>query len=221
MKKLNAESPSSSGGLESKRRQVFPPNRDGQIRKGVACLAVLEDMPSYEPLVRNWQEATELSMIAPWAMACHNSLKARVYDQIAGGTSEQKEYVLLKCSAQIFQNSLDSLELRHDITIDEFACFITTQKLSWEAIGMYFTAVGLAAMTIDDMGTFRSRSSSDMQYSLGKKMLEASDTCLSFCEELGHRTDPEAWLLCENLHLCSLVEGDASMNAESSSHASC
>ena len=215
LKSLYADSPADNGNLESKRKRLFLPNRDSQIRKGAACLALLEDMLVYEPLVSKWQESADISMIAPWTMACHYSLKARVYDQLVGGTNEHKEQVLLDCSNQIFENSLTGLELRHDLTIDGFACLMTSQKLLWEAVGMYFTAVGLAAMTIDDMGAFRSRSSSDMQYCLGKQMLEASDTCKSFCEELGRGNDPELWLVVENTHLCSLVEGDASMKAES------
>ena len=41
-------------------------------------------------------------------------------------------------------------------------------------------------------------------------MLEATDICVSFCEELGDLSDAETWLYSANVHLVSLVEGDAS-----------
>lgn len=44
---------------------------------------------------------------------------------------------------------------------------------------------------------------------LAKTMLEASDTCISLCEELRQMTDAEVFLYCENAHLASIIEGHA------------
>ena len=45
---------------------------------------------------------------------------------------------------------------------------------------------------------------------MGKRMLDASTTCLTFCEEFGNLTDPELWVMSDNGFLSSIVDGDNS-----------
>lgn len=181
MKDLYPVHSTPNGRSEERRHRLFVANRESQIRKGAACLALIADLPSYELAVKKWQEAAEISMIRPWTMACFFSLKSALYDHLAiATTSEQKEKLLLDCSAQIFENSLQTLDLNQDTTIDGFACQMTSQRLRWEAVGIYFTSIGLAIMTNDSLGFARSKSLSHMQWVLAKQMLEASDLCISF-----------------------------------------
>ena len=182
-------------------------NRDSKIRRGAACLSLLRDLPTYDLLIRKWQVGADLSMIAPWTTACQSSMKSEVYDHL-GPSDDEVERQLLRCSARIFDNMLRPVNLTRDYTLDQYGDQFTASNIRWEAVGIYYTAVGLAAMVVEDISA--APNSADRRYYLANQMLEASDMCLSFCEEYQQVTDPEIWVLCENLHMCTLVTGDAS-----------
>jgi hypothetical protein len=189
------------------------PDMDYYIRKGAACLALLEDFPFYEPIVRIWDAQNPISMIVSWVAACESSVK-NLYLQMTASTNNQVKQMILDSSAHIFENSFRPLTLEKECTVDQFVDMITGQNLRWEVVGMFYTAVGLAAMTVDDCHLVSQGSAErygiDTRRRLGRKMLEASDTCKALCERAGQLTDPESWLYCENAHLSTLVEGDAS-----------
>ena len=185
-------------------RRVYSPGRDSQVQKGANCLALLQNMDTYKTLIDKWNTSVELSMIAPWIRACQSSVEADVYHHLANPVGRHIY------AAKVFENSLRPLATRREHTMDDFAALMTGRNLRWEAIGMYLTAVGLAALTVNDAGQ-AGRRTQEARYYLAKQMLEASDVCISFCEELGQLTDPGLWLTVENTHLCSVLEGDASM----------
>ena len=189
------------------REQFFLLNRDSKIRTGAACLTLLRDWPTYDILVRKWQSGAELSMIAPWIIACQSSMKTEVYDRL-GTSDDEIEHQLLHCSARIFDNTLRPLNLQRGWTLDQYGDQFTAGNIRWEAVGIFYAAVGLAAMVVEDVSA--APDSAEKRYFLAKQMLEASDMCISFCEEFQQLTDPEMWLICENLHMCTLVTGDAS-----------
>lgn len=182
-------------------------NCDSKTRNGAACLSLLRDWPTYDILVRKWYAEADLSMIAPWVVACQSCVKTEVYDRL-GTSDDEVEQQLLRCSARIFDNTLRPLTLQRDWTVDQYTDQFTAGNIRWETVGMFYTVVGLATMAVEDISA--APSSAEKRYFLAKQMLEASDMCISFCEEFQHVTDPEMWLICENLHICTLVAGDAS-----------
>jgi hypothetical protein len=193
--------------IHSKREQFYSLNLDSKIRNGAACLSLLRDWPTYDILIRKWRSVAELSMIAPWVKACQYSMKTEVYDRL-GNSDHEVEEQLLRHSARIFDNTLRPLDLPRGCTLDQYGAQFTGENIRWETVGMFYTAVGLAAMVVEDISA--APNSAEKRYFLAKQMLEASDMCISFCEEFQQVTDPEMWLICENFHTCTLVTGDAS-----------
>jgi len=203
---LHPELPGNGDATHSKREKFYSLDRDSKIRNGAACLSLLRNLPAYEPLLRKWHLGTDLSMKVPWIIACESSMRTEVYDLL--GTSDEVDQQLLRISARIFDNTVRPLDLQRGCTLDQYGDKFTAGNLRWEAVGIFFSAVGFAAMVVEDVSA--EPNSSEKRYFLAKQMLEASDTCISFCEEFQQLTDPEIWLICENLHNCTLVEGDAS-----------
>lgn len=196
-----------SDAIFSKRERFYFFNRDTKIRSGAACLSLLRDWPTYDNLLRKWHKGAELSMIAPWVIGCQDSMKTEVYDRIRDSTDDVEEQ-LLRCSARIFDNTLKPLEVPRGCTLDQYGDQFAAGNTRWETVGTFYTAVGLAAMVVKDNNA--APNSAEKRYVLAKQMLEASDLCISFCEEFQQVTDPEMWMICENLHMCTLVTGDGS-----------
>jgi hypothetical protein len=192
--------------VQKKHGQFYSLNRETKIKSGAACLSLLRDWPEYDLLIRKWPDVA-FSIIAPWIIACQYSVKTEVYDRL-GNSDEEREEQLLRCSARIFENTLRPLDLQRGCTLDQYGDNFTAGNIRWETVGIFYTAVGLAAMVVEDISA--APSSAEKRYFLAKEMLEASDMCISYCEEFQQVTDPELWLMCENLRMCTLVTGDAS-----------
>jgi hypothetical protein len=207
LQSLHLDFARNANAIHSKREQFYSVNRDSKIRSGAACLSLLRDWPTYDILLRKWRSGADILMIAPWLNACEHSMKTEVYDRL-GNSDDEVEEQLLRYSARIFDNTLRPLELPQGCTLDEYSCQFTGANTRWEAVGMFYTAVGLAAMVAEDIRA--APNSAEKRYFLAKQMLEASDMCISFCEEFQQVTDPEIWLISENLHTYTLVTGDAS-----------
>jgi hypothetical protein len=89
------------------------------------------------------------------------------------------------------------------------------QNLRWEAVGMFFTTVGLRAINarvnVRHLAAGSGGLSMRQRAVLARRMLEGGQMCLSFCEKTGHMVDPEIWLSLELSHLASVVEDDSSI----------
>lgn len=188
-------------------RRLYLPNRDSQIKKGMTCLAVLVDCPTLGPTITQWQQYY-FTVMTPFISAIEQSVRTTIYSAIANAQGEELEAVLAQKSAEIYKNSMEEFKIPPGCTIDEYASILADPKcLRWDVVGLYFSICGLSACyTAQGI----SRTIIEERRRLAKTMLEASDTCISLCEELGQMTDAEIYLYCENAHLVSVVEGDAS-----------
>jgi hypothetical protein len=139
---------------------------------------------------------------------CLLSIKRDLYDPFVKAKSG---LALLHASEMLFKNSSKPLKMPLNMTFRQYHTLFTGENLRWEAIGMLFTAVGLSAsiMLAADATLELTKISSMDKRSLAHRMLDASDTCIAFCEESGHLNDPGMWLIYENFLLMSLVNGDS------------
>jgi hypothetical protein len=188
-------------------RRLYPPNRESQIKKGMSCLALLADLPMMEPMISQWQQLYFcVTIMSPFTSAIQKAVKSSIHSAIANAHGSELEDILAEKSAEIYRNSMLEFRAPPNCSLDQYATLMA-DPLRWDAIGIYFTACGLSACYANQGA---SRSIIEQRRQLAKVMLEASDTCISLCEELGQMTDQETWLYCENAHLVSVVEGDAS-----------
>lgn len=190
-------------------KRLYMPNRDHQVKKGMSVLAAFVEHSNLEFWMTVWQQHYDsVTIMGPFASALKVSVGAYLYGAISQVQSSEIEGLLAQKSAEIYRNSMVEFRIPEGCTIDQYGAILADpQRLRWDALGLYFTAVGLGATHSNEAD---SRTAIEERRRLAKTMLEASDTCLSLCEELGQMTDAEVFLSCENAHLASLVEGDAS-----------
>lgn len=191
----------------------YTPDRLSQIRRGAACLAILQDMSMLEPLVRIWyQQSNIFHLSAPWVPLCIDALKEQIYAKLRGLYNEERENLLMELSAHIFQNTLKPLEAGKGDSPLEFARSWITESLRWEAVAAFLTAAGITSMVLyhDWNNVSGARELQRPEPQMAKRMLDASQVCLSFCEEAGQLSDPELWVMADNTFLSSVVDGDAS-----------
>jgi len=183
---------------------------DTLVKEGAAVLALLSDLPIYEPFVEQWLDyARGIALIAPFMPQCMVSIKRDLYDPFVKARSGQ---ALLHASEMLFKNSSKPLKLPPNMNFRQYHTLFTGENLRWEAVGMLFTAVGLSASTMlaTDATLVVTKTASIDKRGLAHRMLEASDASIAFCEQAGHLNDPGMWLTYENFLLMSLVIGDSS-----------
>src|ERR1700733_9053196 len=139
---LHPELPGNDDATHNRRENFYSYDRDSKIRNGAACLSLLQNMPAYDPLLRKWRLGAKLYMTAPWLVACDSSMRTEVYDLL--GTSDEMDEQLLRISARIFANTLRPLDLQRGCTLDQYGDKFTGENLRWEAVRIFFSAVGFA-----------------------------------------------------------------------------
>jgi hypothetical protein len=194
--------------------QLYLPNRESQIIRGMKCLALLTEMPEFDTLLRSRHSifASTHMLMTPFMYPLQASIRKSLYKDLAAAPASKRDSVLFRQSSRIWQSSLEDMALPDRCSIQEYSDILSDpNRLRWVAVGLFFNAVGLAALYAQDSEPRRVFAE---RRRLAKRMLEASDTCISFCEELGDLSDAETWLYGANTHLVSLVEGDASTYTE-------
>jgi hypothetical protein len=199
----------SEGTAHGPAKRLYVPNRESQVIKGTSCLAAFVEHQNLGNFIEHWQQLYDcVSTISPFTSALSLSVGTYLYGAIAQAQGNEVEKVLKQKSAEIYRNSLEEFAIPPGCTIEKYGSMLADpSKLRWDTLGLYFTAVGLGA---SHWNQGASRAITEARRGLAKKMLEASDTCISLCEELGQMTDAEVFLYCENAHLSSIIEGDAS-----------
>jgi hypothetical protein len=181
-----------------------------KIADGAAVLALLADLPSFEPIATRWAERwRELSLMAPILPACLKSIKTDLYEPFI---KMQTERALSNASRLLFRNLLKVLKSPPYCTFEQYTSSLTGENLRWETVGIFFTACGLACYNSsaeDPLLDFVGHRPGDKRL-LSRRMLEASNACIAFLDDAGHLNDPGMWLTEGNCILTSQILGDAS-----------
>ena len=199
----------------------FPIYSQHHINLGTTVLSHFLEFPFFESFINDLRKhSLGTSLISPWITYICDSIKRDLcepllqsWDQV--GDSHQHDRRQEHLSRRIFSNTSAALEYNGQCSLQHFASLFTGENLRWEAVGMFFTGVGLGAINVQilrDQDARGSRGLSSKQRAvLARRMLEAGQICLSFCEKTGHYVEPEIWLSFELAHLASVVDGDSSM----------
>ncbi len=191
----------------------LPDYLEDQIDAGAAILSHLQDFPLLEYLVCEWRSAIfGSSVFLTWIDYVSDSIKTLLYEPMHSLNKAGNGSVPHKLSRWLFHNSLHPFKFNGHCTVKQFAALFTGEGLRWQAVGIFFTAASIATITrgetspaLGSIGGMNSRRRSVF----ARRLLEVGQTCLNFCEKIGHLTDPEIWLAFEIAHVSSVVEGDA------------
>ncbi len=130
----------------------------------------------------------------------------------------KKEQGLLALAEKLFQNTAKPLRPPGSASMLEYARMVNGQDVRWETIGVLLATLGLCIMpaTSRDAEILKSHSSPTRQ-SMCKRLIQATNSCLKFCDGSGSINDPVLWILGCNLILLTQFYGDSSGYAPSCS----
>ena len=201
----------------------FPIYSQHHVDLGANILSHFLEFPFFESFVNGLRQyATGSSLISPWIAYIADSIKTDLYGPLLqswerNGEGLQHDRLQEHLSRRIFNNTAAALDYNGQCSLEHFASLFMGQNLRWEAVGMFFTAVGLGAINVRVLPRRGSQIGEDLSSRqravLARRMFEAGQLCLSFCEKTGHMVDPEIWLCFELTHLSSVVDGDSSMRS--------
>ncbi|KAJ9130756.1 C6 transcription [Pleurostoma richardsiae] len=117
-----------------------------------------------------------------------------------------------RLSELIWRNTQKPLAFDGKTTAMEWLALGTGPNIRWEVIGLIAAEIGMCATCLDPSEPFFTEHKVT-RHVLSRKMLEISQTCLSFCRECEMLDDMFIWLLLENACLHRAVKGDRSYGA--------
>jgi hypothetical protein len=179
------------------------------IKKGADVLSLLKDLPLYEKFISRWMSLSRgLIVIAP-IMNIWTSILWAVHHR---ALETQRPDALLKMSEAVSCNTLKPLTFNGKTTPREFAAGCTGENLRWEVVGIIFTVVGIVIQSLmDGDPLFCSHDDEPMdRRQLALKVWDASETCMSFCNDFDILNDLFLWFLYENSILCSTLNSKGS-----------
>ena len=187
---------------------LTPTNLNTRNEEGCMVLRELRDFPHIEKIGYTWGEnACDFTLMSSRLVDCINSIRDDIYVPYV-----QEKQDLVRAVELLFDAFSRPVKIAPGCKFKEFAEQFTGKNIRWETLGMFFTAVGLRVMQMpvtDPMLAFVDNTQ-EGKYGLARRMLEASDYCICFCDTHGHLNDPGIWLITENTILMSQVLGDAS-----------
>lgn len=171
-------------------------------------LDLVKEAPHLDKIIdRCAPEGLAWSIIGPWVKDIQKSVKEDILDRYDLADSEAQTAVIESLSA----NTESPFTLPHDVRFRDFASYYTGHRLCWEAVGIFLTACGLSLLSLScdaDELEFAGKSEHPKQR-LMFRLLEASDICVSLCNEANTGTDLGFWLMIDNCIHASQVLGDA------------
>lgn len=121
---------------------------------------------------------------------------------------QQQQHLLRELSRTLFDNTAKPLALPGSASMQEYALSFTGRLIRWESVGVVVSALTLfkAAREMCKRNALEELSRPPSW----KALIEASNACLSFCDDLGSINDVLLWMLGENTIVQTLFHGDAS-----------
>jgi len=179
------------------------------IEEGARILTILYPLSTIDRLLLRYDGHT-CGAMAPkgFVKTCWHSLRATLAHIDA---QLKKEQSLLALAEKLLQNTAKPLGPPGSASMLEYATMVNGQDVRWETIGVLLAALGLCIMpaTSRDAEILKSHSSPTRQ-SMCKRLIQATNSCLKFCDGSGSINDLVLWILGCNLILLTQFYGDSS-----------
>ena len=177
-------------------------------RDATFVLELLKDTPHLSKIVGRWSSVERsYCILGAWVQECQESVRQDLYEKY----DLTRNNVLGTVIALLNANTEATLRLPNNVRFRGFASYYTGRNLRWEAIGVFLTVCGLVlfgmpcdAMELDFVGN----QEQDKQR-LMFRVLQASEICVSVCNDAVQGTDLGFWLMLENCIYATQVLGDA------------
>lgn len=165
-----------------------------QMREAIFTLQCLQDFPHLEKILARWSKYDKsCCLIGPWADDCAKSIRKELYETNA----LKNEKTMLVAAEKLFTNTETKIKVTKDLMFYDFSKLYTGQNLRWEALGLFFTVVGLCMNELDapdDCFEFVGRQEESKQ-TLWDRVLRASNACVEFTDDVSNQSDLGLWTM--------------------------
>lgn len=118
-----------------------------KVNEGAEVLALLAGLQKYKPALNLWSIQC-LATITPYVRECIDLTPSDLKD----GHGQSKSLATLSHKAFLKTSTPYSLDTK--VILREYPSFLMRENLSWEIVGIMLTALGLSAMSLDEVNIF-------------------------------------------------------------------
>ena len=132
-----------------------------------------------------------------------------VLENIGGSTLSKS--VLHRFSEQTFISTSKDVIFQSTTTLQEMPSLFMGENLRWDTVGLILATARFSAISLDEVGPDAEKDlSQELDWkNIARKLLDAGDKCILFCEKVNTLNDITVWLITLNYILHTQVEGDA------------
>lgn len=179
-----------------------------KVKEGAEVLSLLSDLSSYETVLSRWYKVQCFGAITLCIGECITLIPSFLKDD----NGQPKSLATL--SHKVFLRTSTPCSLDANISLREYPSFLMGENLCWEMVGLMLSALGLSAISMDEVSGYDESDFQTNWKDLAQKLLRAGDQCIAFCEQFGHLKDIGVTLILMNFILHTQVYGDAGECAE-------
>ena len=180
--------------------QSITPQLDSpKVKEGAEVLSLLAGVSEYTPAILEFYQSQPLDVLAPYILDCISMLSLK------HETDVEHQIDLVTLSYKTFQETSTPSPFNLSTKLQDLPAIYVAGDLCWEIVGLMLAAAGLGAVS---MVTDEHVPGKDWR-SRARRMLHASDRCISFFEEYGHLTTIGVSLVSINFILHTQVYGDS------------
>ena len=182
--------------------------RPRRLKEAIAVLDLLADFEPLANIVTTWERyEAATSIIGPFVKPITADVRRDVYEKQVWKSGQS----LIETAEALFRNTDRRVRVTKSDRMSDYYKYYTGSNLRWEAFCVFFTACGLCCNSLrydEALYAFVGHTEDDRQ-DLMYRLMQASNACISFCEDAGQLSDLAVWALLENGIYNSQVLGDA------------
>lgn len=174
-----------------------------KVKEGAGILSLLPELSRHEPALNQWYKVQTLATITLYIRECIALIPSDSND------SHGQPKSLATLSHKVFLRTSTPCSPGPNISLREYPSFLMGENLCWETVGLMLTALGLSAISMDEVTVCDECDSQADWKDLAQRLVRAGDQCIAFCEQFGHLKDIGVTLILMNFVLHTQVYGDA------------
>lgn len=180
-----------------------------QVARGAQVLFLLENLPLYVEVIEKRFAIASGWVLGPPLMREVFKVLGNVYRN-ATQDATTKYARLMDLSREFFRNTLTPMETYASMGLSDYFALASPR---WEVISLLFAFVGTSTYQVPphSLGLEQTDDATSKE-GLRQICIQASETCLQFCNHLGTLSDPLAWAMIQHTVFLSCMHGSSGMS---------
>ncbi len=178
---------------------------ESNVQEGADILALLYDVKMHLPTYHRGYNIQCVASLTPFVGECIDMIVQKLEGSHPSKTG------LHSFSEQTFVSTSKDVVFQSTTKLQDLPLILMGENLRWDTVGLILNAAGFSAIALDEVGPdVEKDQNQELDWkNTARKLLDAGDKCISFCEKVNSLNDVTVWLITLNYILHTQVEGDA------------